>query len=237
MEEDQSAVLGDMLSNMCSKAPTKVIVLLGTSPDTKGGISTVVDSYRRAGLFDRWPIVYIVTHVDGRSWRKMYVAIKGFFQFIGLMMRNKIWFVHVLSASNGSYWRKSLFMLASIARRCPVIFHLHGGGFLEFYERCGFLKRNAIRFVLNRAAHIVVLSNRWKLAIEKITSNQRISCIYNAVADDDLFNVDKKRQKGQQLLFMGEIQKRKGAFDILEALSSVLIDFPTVRLVYAGEGR
>jgi len=38
------------------------IVMLGTSFETHGGISSVVNAYRAAGLFARWPITYVQTH-------------------------------------------------------------------------------------------------------------------------------------------------------------------------------
>ena len=41
----------------------KQIVMMGTSLDTKGGISAVVQVYMQTGLFQRFPIRYVTTHV------------------------------------------------------------------------------------------------------------------------------------------------------------------------------
>lgn len=210
--------------------------MLGTSPYAKGGISTVIDSYKQDGLFERWPIVHIITHIDGNSFQKAEVAIKGLLRFIRLIINGQVLFVHVHAASYGSFWRKTLFIFISFARKCPIIFHLHGGRFLKFYSDCGSLKKKLIRLVLNRVAHIIVLSDRWKTDLAKITSNRNISCVSNAVADESLFEIERNKRKQGLFLFLGFIQHAKGAFDLLEAFARILGDFLYARLVYAGEG-
>ncbi len=46
---------------MAARDPCHV-VMLGTDPGTHGGISSVVAAWRAGGLFERWPLAYIVSH-------------------------------------------------------------------------------------------------------------------------------------------------------------------------------
>jgi len=217
----------------------KVVVMIGTSPDTKGGIAAVVDSYRKGGLFERWPIVYISTHADGVFLLKVGLTIKALMQFLRLLIMRRVSFIHVLSASNASFWRKVLFInLAFLARR-PVIFHLHGGRFSEFYTRCDPLRKSLIRVVLNRVDHIIVLSNSWRMAIASLTINKHVTCIPNAVFDNHETRVEEKcRDYGKgQFLYLGIIQEEKGVFDLIKAFAQIIKQFPRAKLVIAGEGR
>ena len=41
------------------------IVMVGTDPTTRGGISSVVNAWRTTGLFERWPVEYVTSHRSG----------------------------------------------------------------------------------------------------------------------------------------------------------------------------
>ena len=41
----------------------KTIVMLGTSPEAHGGITTVVGNYEDCGALKKWKIKYVVTHL------------------------------------------------------------------------------------------------------------------------------------------------------------------------------
>ena len=64
------------------------IVMLGTSFETHGGISSVVNAYRAGGLFARWPITYVQTHCDGSRFSKWSCAIGAFFSMLFLIARH-----------------------------------------------------------------------------------------------------------------------------------------------------
>ena len=126
--------------------------MLGTSFESRGGIATVVNAYRAYGLFERWPIDYVPTHTDRGALRKLLALIKALLNVIALLARHRRVLMHVHSASHASFWRKSIFMTIAMLAKCPVILHLHGGGFARFYDvECGKVRRRIIRFFLERA--------------------------------------------------------------------------------------
>lgn len=210
------------------------LVMLGTAPESRGGIAAVVNTYRAQGLFERWPIDYIATHRDGGALRKLLTIGRRLAALILLLARHHRAIMHVHVASRWSFWRKSLFMAIALIANCPVIFHLHGGGFMRFYEtECGAAGRWTIRFFLDRAACVIVLSGRWRAWITGITQNRNVICVPNPVAPVTKPAAPRRRDL---VLFLGRIERRKGIFDLLDAISALRTSVPAVRLVCAGGG-
>lgn len=212
--------------------------MLGTSRSSEkpGGIWAVTNVYRESGLFIRWPIVYLATHKTGSKLSKTYVAIFALLKLAYLLGAGRVSLIHVHSASRASLWRKSLFMLLAFISRCPVIFHLHGAEFRKFYEQeCGRMAKWYVRFILDRASRIVVLSSQWKAFVSNISTNRNIVCIFNPVGTNSLPD-SAQRAHGQDLLFLGRLGKRKGIFDLLQALVALQEDFPNIGLKCGGDG-
>jgi glycosyltransferase involved in cell wall biosynthesis len=212
----------------------KKIVMLGTAFDTRGGIAAVVNTYRNGGLFERWPVEYLATHGDGSSLFKLRLAATAWARFVWLLATGQVGLVHVHSASGPSFWRKTCFILAAFVARKPVIFHLHGGGFARFYEsRSGPIRRRIIRYVLRHATLLLVLTESWRLWIEKAAGRVDAVVIPNPVA----VPVKVHREASPPfILFLGMLSQEKGVYDLLTAFSRIISKHPGLRLVCAGEG-
>ena len=216
-----------------ARAPSRV-VMLGTSFATRGGIASVLDTYRRAGLFERWPVDYVATHRDGSKLEKFLRAIDGACVFLGLLCRVPRAILHVHCASRASFWRKSCFMALAFLARWPVILHLHGGGFATFYgEECGPVRRAAVRFFLDRAAAIVVVSERWNAWMKRVTRNPRVVTIANSVA---LPSPAPVKREPALVAFAGRCSESKGIYDLLQATLLLRRELPRLRLECAGDG-
>lgn len=216
---------------------SRYVVVVGTSTVTRGGIGAVLSSYERAGFFRRWPTIHLVSHTDGSMLRKGGRALIAFGRLAYLLFWHRVLLVHVHSASDASFWRKSVFMVASFIARRPVIFHLHGGGFMDFYEsRCGASRKWLVRAILDRVAAIIVLTEEWRTRISDATSNQNIEVIFNPVDARSLSDASGSSRFECTLLFLGRLEKDKGIHDLLETLVIVREPFPEVTLWLAGEG-
>ena len=209
------------------------IVMLGTDPSTRGGISSVIASWNGAGLFERWPICYVATHRDGTRLEKLLRAIGAALTFLALACRLRRTVVHVHGASRASFWRKAPFMAVAMLLRWPVLFHLHGGGFQDFYEReCGPARRAVVRFFLERAERVLVVSPRWETWVRATFSNPRVECVANAVP---LPRIEGLRDPAR-VAFLGRLTREKGAYDLVEAVALLRDCNPQVRLELAGDG-
>ena len=210
------------------------LIMLGTAFETRGGIAAVVNAYRANGLFERWPIDYVPTHCDGGAVRKLLTAVKALLKVAFLLAKHRHVVMHVHCASRASFWRKSIFMAIALLAKCPVILHLHGGGFAWFYEaECGKVRRRIIRIFLERATRVIVLSERWRAWITRIADNRRVVCIPNpvpAVEERPLWH------RRNIVLFLGRLERRKGIFDLLDAIAALRAHIPDLQLVCAGDG-
>ncbi len=214
----------------------KKIIMLGTAFDTMGGIPTVVNVYREAGLFELWPILYISTHRDGSRVIKLYTFLLAIFRFIIVLASGSVGLVHAHTASRSSFWRKSIFFILCFIFKRPVIFHLHGAEFKMFYDlEASKTTKFIIRFILNRMAVIIVLSPQWAEIMSNISENKNIVKIYNPI-QVDIKHSEAPVKENYTLLFLGRFGKRKGIFDLLKAFSDVHKRVPNIELLCGGDG-
>jgi glycosyltransferase involved in cell wall biosynthesis len=151
-----------------------------------------------------------------------------------LVLRHRQGVLHVHGASRASFWRKSVYMAIGLFAGWRIVFHLHGGGFARFHQdECGPLARAVIRFFLDRAAWIVVVSETWERWVRGITSNRRIACIPNPVALPATLSAS--REHGL-VVFSGRCEASKGIFDLLEAAGVLRAQVPGLRIECAGDG-
>ncbi len=210
------------------------LIMLGTACDTRGGISAVVNSYKANGLFERWPISYVATHRDGGVAIKLYTLARAFLQVLFILVRERRVIMHIHGASRASFWRKSIFMALAMVARCPVIFHLHGGGFAHFVEHeCNTIGRSLARFLLSRCERIIVLSQTWQDWASRTLGTKNIICIGNPIPD---YLPRYPLRRETSVFFCGRLERSKGIFDLLAAVAQVRKTVPGVTLVCAGEG-
>ena len=217
-------------------ATRKYIVMVGPSTNSHGGIASVVMSWKNARLFERWPITYLETHVEGSKLDKLRVGFSTLLRFLFLLTSNRVACVHLHVASHTSFWRKSVFALAAFVMHRPVLLHIHSGGFSAFFhDECNWLQRRVIRFVLNQADQLIVLTKVWRQFLRPITKNHRIAVIQNFLATLPREPIGGVRKK-HVVLFLGQLNRSKGFYDLLEAIALLCEEFPTLRLACGGEG-
>lgn len=220
----------------------KKIVMTGTRFDTMGGISSVVNVYRDAGLFQRYPLHYIATHCDGGTIAKLKIATWALLCFIGMLLTNQVGLLHIHVSSRASFWRKACFFFAARLFRVPTIVHLHSGGFHIFYDQhCGPLRKKLVRYIFDHASRVIVLSNTWKEWLQTISKNQHIVAIYNPVMLPAWHGArppgaETGAASGQHLLVLGRLGKLKGSYDLLQAVARIAPQFPDLVLDMGGDG-
>lgn len=213
-----------------------LIAMIGTRFDTMGGISSVINVYKSAGLFDRWPITYIPTHCDGSKLDKIGIFFKAFWRFTGLLLTGRICLLHIHVSSRTSFWRKMLFILPAFILKIPTILHLHSGGFAHFYENeCGSIAKFLVRLIFNKVSRIVVLSPTWAKWTSSMFSNPNILPIFNPVLMPTQPIFWNTRKHGT-MLSLGRLGKNKGTYDLLEAIQDLSVQYPSLHAQLGGDG-
>jgi glycosyltransferase involved in cell wall biosynthesis len=211
------------------------VVMIGTGADTRGGIAAVVQVYARQGLFEQANARYVATHGDGGKWRKLRLALGGWLRYMGLLLTGRVALLHVHSASGPSFWRKCGFMLPSFALGVPVVLHWHGGGFVEFFERCSPRQQRFIQAVFRRCVRVIALSDQWNATLRRLVPGIAPVTLTNPVevpAAASALDV-----QPPSVLFLGLVSEAKGVFDLLRAWPQVIGRVPQARLRIGGAGQ
>lgn len=210
------------------------ICMIVPNPSVKGGIASVVNGYKGSLLEQKFQISYVESYRDGSKWQKLGKALSGYCTFLGQLCTNRPDIVHVHSSFGPSFYRKMPFIYMSVLFGVPVINHIHGAEFDRFYEKASDRKKKRVARVYGKCTKLIVLSEDWKRRIASIVPEERIEVLENYC------KLPKKPydtgRKAEQVLFMGELGRRKGCYDIPAIWEQVLQQVPSARLVMAGDG-
>ncbi|HUP96561.1 MAG TPA: glycosyltransferase family 4 protein [Usitatibacter sp.] len=214
---------------------TRRIVMIGSSRETHGGISSMVNVYFADGLFERWQAEYIATHCDGSKAKKAMKAATSWLAFMGRLLGGMVALLHVHIASDASFWRKSLFIVPARFFGVPYILHMHGGDFATFYrKRCGPIARAFLRSLYRHAEVVIALSEEWRAALAEAIPGIRLVVVPNPV---EMPATPAAVEEGPvRVLYLGVVKEAKGVYDLLNAWTVVLAAHPDAKLVLAGSG-
>ena len=194
--------------------------MLGAAPETRGGVASIVESYRANGLFTRWPIQYIATNCDGTPVQQTLLAAKAVRDFGLLLGEKKRVVVHVHASSGAGFWREAAFMGAALVAGSPLILHLHGNGF-----------DRSIRWFLERAAVVCVPCEASRVWVKSVTRSAHVM-----IAPPPVAITVPEVARPNLVLFLGHLAAQKGIYDLLDAVAKVRAAVPDLRLVCAGDG-
>ncbi|WP_375089628.1 glycosyltransferase family 4 protein [Peribacillus sp. RS7] len=212
------------------------IIMVGPDINMKGGISavnkTLLNSNRSA---EDYVIKYIASYVDGSIFLKLFVAIKGLFQMLFLLLFFNPRIIHIHSASRGSFRRKYFYYLLARAFNKKIIYHIHGAEFAIYYAEASLFEKKKIIRVLENVDKVIALSNTWKNNLLKIAPSSNVEVVHNPV---NIKNFKAKYNPSNEvnILFMGRLGKRKGVYDLLQAIEEIIISYPFVKLYLCGDG-
>jgi len=213
------------MSNNCR------VIMIGCSPSSPGGISSVISTYKRHGLFGD-NVKYISSY---NSPNKILVILNFTFACIKLIF-NLIFFgvdiVHVHSASRGSFWRKYIFLKIASLFGVKTVFHLHSGEFVNFYSCQSLSVKKKIKSFLENVDLVIVLSPYWEKQLSNISKLIHTKVLFNPV--DKVLDVFDR--VSNQILFLGRLRKEKGVFELLESCKSLSTKGIDYHLILAGDG-
>lgn len=188
--------------------------ILTIGPDfssPKGGIAQCISTYRRT-IFSEFKS--LTNSCNGSGLKKIWKACSSLLLLIYILLSDKqIRIVHIHTASYNSFKRSSWYVKVAKSMGKKVVIHIHGGGFKEYYDS----NKHFIDSVLDRCDALIALSPSWKTFFGEIGC-QNVHVVPNIIESPVLKPV---RKDGKfHLLYLGQIYKAKGIYDILELINS-----------------
>ncbi|OKH69938.1 glycosyl transferase [Mycobacterium sp. SWH-M1] len=215
---------------------------VSTSTRTRGGVASYVRAMQRTSLWDGWTIRHITTHRDGSVVGKVVSFLRGALIFLADVYIRRPDVIHLHASIRGSFVRKALLLWISRPSGVPVVLHMHGSGFPDWYAGSPRLARTWIRSTLDRADAFVTLSQKWAEQVQMIAPGARIRAIPNGI-ELAKQSTAPAQDEPVRVLFLGRIGDRKGTFRLLDAWAKLTCepDFVTAQgsaahLTVAGDG-
>lgn len=192
------------------KISSKILTVAPHYIKTLGGMSHVIKMYSE--IYEDFH--FVASTRDGSLLVRILQTIYGLSSYLWFMPQKDIKIVHIHGASKGSFWRKAIFIYLAKIFNKKVIYHIHGGGFKNFYKKHPY----CVRHTLNKCDLIIALSENWMTFFKSIITNpENVEIIDNIIPKPIIIN-NKRVQEYCSFLFMGQINKAKGIYDILEVL-------------------
>lgn len=214
------------------------ILMLGNDKSVHGGITTVINQFMQYNWKERnIDLKFIPTYVNGKTLKKILFFLVAYLKIILYCIIYKPDIVHIHMSYKGSFSRAySVHKLCKVLKIKDIV-HLHGSEFKKWYdEGCNEHKRKKIKKLLRECYKFVVLGNEWKKNILSIEPLTKVVIINNTVKIPEEKN--KFNECEFNILFLGVIIKRKGIYDLLEAISILKEkeDLQRINFFIAGNG-
>lgn len=193
------------------------VIMCGSDLSVKGGMVTVVKNYLKYEHWDEFQINYIPTHIEKGKVYGIFYFIKAYLQILYLLLMKKIDIAYLHTSERGSIYRKLIIARTMKKFGIPVILHHHGAEFDKFYEGLSNGEKRFVQKGLQTVDVNIVLSDALVNMITSKAPNSKVFTLYNSVAvDNNHYNND-----GDKILFLGRLGKRKGTYDLIDAISAL----------------
>ena len=214
--------------------PSVRVVMVGPGLQVRGGISMGQRLLIEA-LPNDVSINHIASMVEGSKWRKLRTFIRALLAVREHVRGGEV--VHILFASGASSRRKMIIARLAMRRGASVIMHARGGGYREYWQSMSGAERRFTLNTLRRAHRPIVLGDGWRDFFVSVgVPGQRVITAPNPVV---LPKQVPQRVAGDtvRFLYLGMIIRRKGTFDLLEAIARLPAELRSrVHVVMAGNG-
>lgn len=215
------------------------ICMIVPDPLVHGGIAAVTSGYYGSRLEKDFRITYVQSYCDGTKQDKLKKALKAYRQFREVLQKDPPELVHIHSSFGPSFYRKLPFIVMAAGKGIPIVNHIHGSAFDEFYENAPAVKKRLVRHIYGKCSRMVVLTRHWKDVLSVTFPAQRIRVIPNyGVLHPEVLESGRKEERRQkkQVLYLGVLTEGKGMREMPDIIRLVTARVPEARFVLGGVG-
>jgi glycosyltransferase involved in cell wall biosynthesis len=201
------------------------ILIVGNFPPPAGGLQSCLEMILQSDLKNSFQLIKFNT-TKPSLFRKNYFTKTAYFlylliKFIFFIVTNKIDLIVFHMASGWGFWQPAKYLHIANFFNKKVLVHMHGGMFIDFYNKQNGINKKRIRSIFNKCEKLVVVTEKWKEKFSQITTTN-IETVPNAI-DLEKINHYKitnsyTKPKTKKLLFVGRVERKKGIYELLHAV-------------------
>ncbi|MCM3029814.1 glycosyltransferase family 4 protein [Niallia sp. MER 6] len=193
------------------------VLMIGSHLKVPGGITRVVKNYIEGGLPQKTKFEYFPTYYGSNHLINLFFYIVQYIKlFVFIVILKKEYDVaHIHMSYKGSYERKKHIINVLKLSKIPVILHMHGSQFEDFFNSSSERKKNEIINLINSVNVIIALGKQWEDYYKNL-SNTKVISLDNAV-----FPKESNDEEKNYITCMGVLSKRKGTFDLIDAVNLI----------------
>lgn len=225
------------MSNQLQSPSLLHVTMLGLGLEVMGGIASV-----ERLILEHCPEHVEIKHISifeyGSPLHKVRVFCGALVRLIHRLLSSPVDVIHLHIAQRGSVWRALILIWLCKFFKKPLVLHAHGSEFRAFFDSLPSWGKALIIAAFKQAERFIVLSDSWQ---EFYTSQvklrtQRVVVLLNPVQIPAELP-SRSVPPPVQFIFLGRIGQRKGAFDLIQAISELPDDIRAkCHVTMAGDG-
>ncbi len=212
-------VIYDMETN------TKLNVLMvGVDEKRIGGMWSVAETYINNKIYNKLVnLKYVATSTGGSKTKRIIIMIFGYLTILKYLLKKDVDIIHIHMAEKGRVYRKGFVIKLAKLFKVKTVVQMHAGPIMNWYNTLSDKQKLRVKTILNSPDRLLVLGNYWKEQLCEIVPNNKILVLYNGVdcAYSNRYNIN-----GIYITFMGMITRRKGAYDLIDAIKLIDKELP-----------
>ncbi len=213
------------------------VLVVGPSPEkSKGGMATVISEIRDdQELATKYGIDVFDSFVDGGKAKRLLYSVYAFVKFFLTKRNYNVYHIH--AASKGSTFRKGYYVRAAKKWGKKVILHIHGARYMEFYNELSDKKKAEMISILKTADMVIALSQDWKNKFDQTFGLTNCVVLENGINMERLAPAIASSATYQNaFVTLGRLGKRKGTYDLVDAIEIAVKSVPDMKMYLAGDG-
>lgn len=199
-------------------------------------MATVIGDIHNSRILNkRFQIDVFASYIDGRLPVRILYSVYAYLKFLTLYKKYDLFHIH--TASYGSTFRKYCYLKVIKRAGKKAVVHIHGAKYLVFYEHLGSFGKKIVLRYLKGADMVLALSESWKKKFDSVFHLENCRVLENGI-DQEKFSeaADTQEEETPAFAVLGRLGKRKGTYDLLEALETAVKQAPGLRCYLAGDG-
>lgn len=217
-----------------------MLYVIGPALNVKGGVTPVEHELLKYAHTKGYLTRHFATSVNGNFLRKISALATSLLQFLFFILKDNkehLLVGHFMTVGYNSFRRKILFGLILSFFNIKYIVHLHSYNFFFYYETISPLENVVVKYLLDRAALILVVSKEIKDKLSEM-GFLKTRILYNPVTVGNVKQKGKSIKYGLEMLVLARYAKEKNIDFLIECVNRIRemkIPMPFLRVYGYGD--